>query len=291
MLLNEDITVLRTVQGEYINGVYQSSPRIQLTIKGIITTKVQQNYQRQSEYNISLQGTTLEGFISIVTLEPLKTAETSELSKPDIVVYDNKMYEIISSTGSQRLRALQHYRHVAQYLESLDVGDGEPITGNPFKAGRVDVNKDGVLVGNRPELNFITGDNTNLAINDNNITDSIDIRISALSSGFTEIVFNENVSKLKVITVDGLKADSNNLVQHNKVLGINKSAVNQNFSEKVYFSGELFDTDIIYPIGTNLFLNGENISNIPPQTGFNQYIGKVIKTNTILIEIEQSIIL
>lgn len=115
-LINQDITVLRAVAGSYVNGKFTSSEPIEITVKGVITTKVQQNFQRQLEYDIDLKGSDLDGYISVVTInEPLKTVETSELKRPDIVIFNTKMYEIISSSGIQKIVNSQHYRHVARY--------------------------------------------------------------------------------------------------------------------------------------------------------------------------------
>lgn len=289
-LLNQDITVLRVTESGYnALGEYVVNERQQFTVKGRVTKK-----QGAREHNPELLGRDLQGSINVLTRDtPLKTIDTSELKKADIVVYDGAMYEVVADSGLQKIGTLKHYRYKANLIQVLDDSStSPPISGNPFKAGRIDVYKNSELVANRPNLNFIDSDTISLSINDNNATDSIDIILEATSkNNFTEIVFNEDIEKLKVVTVDGFKANSNNLNHHNKILGISKSDTSQDHSGQVYYSGELFDLDISYPIGTNLFLNSDSISPIAPTIGFIQSLGKIIKPNTILIDIQESYIL
>lgn len=115
-LLDKDITVLRVVSSGLNSLGEYTETREEITVKGRITKK-----QMAREHNPELLGRDLQGNINVLTRdEPLKTIDTSEFKKADIVVHDGAMYEVFSGSGKQELLHIHHYRHVAYFISNFE---------------------------------------------------------------------------------------------------------------------------------------------------------------------------
>ena len=111
-LLDKDIDIIRALTGSYVDGMFSGTEE-EITVKGTITTKNQMALYQSIENDINLNGTDTKGLISVITLEELKTIDTSETKQADIVLYNNQRYKIVSSSGLQQLGNTKHYRHIA----------------------------------------------------------------------------------------------------------------------------------------------------------------------------------
>lgn len=213
-LFNQEITVLRATQGDYVDGLYTSGDRIQLTVKGSITTKNQMALYKNLEYDIELKGSDIQGLISVLTLDTeLKTLKNNPKGKADIVIYNNSMYEVLTQTGLKKSTNIQHYRYIARYLETLDDGVNEPVTGNPFRPNKINISLNSEVVGTQNNINFITSDGIDINIIDNEENNRIDVNFSLEkieNIGESTINFNSfsNESSTTITGQIGLKNTS-----------------------------------------------------------------------------------
>jgi len=103
------------------------------------------------------------------------------------------------------------------------------------------------------------------------------------------IVANEDIPQFQMMTSTGYIADSNNLAHIDRVSGISIKAITNNTSGEVLAYGKITNINWNFTVGSILFLNGTAISQTPPTSGFICQIGKVINSNTILINIKDCI--
>jgi hypothetical protein len=136
----------------------------------------------------------------------------------------------------------------------------------------------------------------------NDITDFIDaIKLGISNSGGggnsnvnilqVETILSENINAYSLVTIDGYKANSNNLSHADKILGIMEQTNTTGNYEMVTTMGEVTNTSWSFPILSKVFLNGTNLSTVPPTTGFVKCIGTTKDSNTIVLDQETSIIL
>lgn len=113
------------------------------------------------------------------------------------------------------------------------------------------------------------------------------------SDTFVIAEFNasENVPAFSVVTSDGYIANSNNIVHKNKLIGINKEAVNLGFVGNATVTGEISNPAWSWVPGDKLYLNGVTISTIAPAVGFSVQIGTASKSDTIVVLLQPSILL
>lgn len=113
--------------------------------------------------------------------------------------------------------------------------------------------------------------------------------VDGAESIITTIVAREPILKYSVVTISGYKADSSNLEHLNKIVGVAIEDIEKDKSGKVLVSGKVVNTAWDFQPNALLYLNGSEISIIPPIDGFLCQIGKAITTNTILVKIETCI--
>lgn len=292
-LLDKDITVLRVTDAGYNSlGEYVVNERQQFTVKGRITKK-----QMAREHNPELLGRDLQGSINVLTREiPLKTVDTSDLKKADIVVHDGVMYEIFLNSGKQELLHIHHYRHVAYLLEAIEDISGTIISGDPFRPNKIEVSENSTVKGTQNEVNFIAGNGIDIDVINDDVNGKVDVILNNTVSGgsgntFAEIVMNEDIEAFKVVLGNGYKANSNNIGHRNRVVGVTVESINNTFSGNYAYTGTIQNSLWNWIVGEKVFLNGENLSQTAPNTGFVISLGKATKTNEILIEISDSILL
>ena len=129
-----------------------------------------------------------------------------------------------------------------------------------------------------------SGDMTKIVYDSNNngVVDSSE-------SIILTIVANESIPQFQLMTSTGYIADSSNLAHINRVSGISINAITQNTSGEVLAYGKITNTNWNFTTGNILFLNGTAISETAPTSGFICQIGKVVNSNTILIDIKDCI--
>lgn len=286
-------TILRAQAGAFVKGRYGSVTRVEIPDTGNIQPAKEDQITTEQDYN--LKSLTKTGCVDIFNGRELFSDETSTLSKADVIVFAGKMYKVISSSGERTLAGRARYKSEAEFLEVLDDGDGEPVVGDPYQAGRVEVSKSGDLVGKQPEINFIEGPNILINITEDSENSRIDITLSVDGSlpeaAGLEIVSAEDLLRLNIATTDGFKADSANVNHRNKLLGIMTENVDSGFSGTCQTSGELVDSSWNFTPGTVLFLNGTSLSIVPPSTGFSCEIARVIEPTKIFVLIKDSLLL
>ena len=106
-----------------------------------------------------------------------------------------------------------------------------------------------------------------------------------------EVVASENLPIYRLITSDGYLADSNNIFHRVKIAGITLEVINTGFSGKVLVSGEVINNSWNFTPNSDVFLNGTNLSNTVPSTGFSINLGVTKNSNTLILNIKNSILL
>ena len=105
------------------------------------------------------------------------------------------------------------------------------------------------------------------------------------------IVALEIIPIYQIMTATGYIANSSN-ISHSKIIaGISTQDILSNHSGSVLSAGIVTNSNWNWNTGDVLYLNGTEISKIPPDTGFIVEIGSAISSETILVSIKQSILL
>lgn len=108
---------------------------------------------------------------------------------------------------------------------------------------------------------------------------------------YVDYIATEIISKFDVVTADGKVANSSLYNQRNKIIGISITDTNIGFAGQAIGYGEIQNSAWTWLIGDKIFLNGTALSTTPASSGFSVLIGVAIKTDTIKIEIQPSILL
>lgn len=104
----------------------------------------------------------------------------------------------------------------------------------------------------------------------------------------------ENLSAYRPITICGFHADSNNPAHRGKVCGIATDAATTGFNCDVQPEGTIQNPAWTWTPGDPIFIRGTQLSNLAPtpaESKWSQKIGTAIKTDTILIEISDPVLL
>ncbi len=110
------------------------------------------------------------------------------------------------------------------------------------------------------------------------------------SGNITTITATEDILAYDLITSDGKKADSGNIAHKDKIIGIALADISNGFSGDVQLFGELENSNWNWSVGY-LFLNGTSISQTAPETGFSKIIGFIKNNITIIIDLQESILI
>jgi hypothetical protein len=106
-----------------------------------------------------------------------------------------------------------------------------------------------------------------------------------------EYVATEDITAFDLVTVNGAKADSNNLTHRNKVLGMSTTTTLTGFTGNCVTYGEVINPAWTWVIGDILYLNGLVLSTTPPIIGFSQEIAKALTPTIILIDLNEAILI
>jgi hypothetical protein len=110
-------------------------------------------------------------------------------------------------------------------------------------------------------------------------------------STVVSVVAQENLVKYDVVTGDGKKADSGNLLHRNKLVGLATQNILSGFSGEVQCGGSLQNPAWTWTTGDRIYLNGTTLSTTAPDSGFLTQVGVAVGSDTINIEIQPSILL
>lgn len=106
-----------------------------------------------------------------------------------------------------------------------------------------------------------------------------------------EYVATADILAFQLVTVNGEVADSNNLAHRNKVLGMSTTNTLNGFTGNAVTYGEVTNPAWTWNVGDIIFLDGTNLLTNPPNTGWVQEIGKATQPDTILIDLNEGILL
>jgi hypothetical protein len=110
-------------------------------------------------------------------------------------------------------------------------------------------------------------------------------------STVVSVVAGEALAKYDVVTGDGKKADSGNLLHRNKLVGLATQNILSGFSGEVQCGGSLQNPAWTWVVGDRIYLNGTTLSTTAPDSGFLTQVGVAVGSDTINIEIQPSILL
>jgi hypothetical protein len=122
--------ILRAEEGSYVDGEYISGDRVQVEITGNIQPN-KPAFQLITD-NAALMAGDKDSSIKIFSVQPLYNIENSPSKKADVVIFDNKMWEVRTTSGLRQGIGLRHYHSTAEYIERIDDGNGLPIIGDPL---------------------------------------------------------------------------------------------------------------------------------------------------------------
>lgn len=111
------------------------------------------------------------------------------------------------------------------------------------------------------------------------------------SAANASIVATENIPAFVAVTTSGKIADSGNLAHLGKVVGISTAAIANGFSGDVQFIGEMVNALWAWTAGDSIFVNGAGLSSIAPSTGWSKKMGTAKNATTIIIEMEDTVLL
>ncbi len=106
-----------------------------------------------------------------------------------------------------------------------------------------------------------------------------------------EIVAQENIAVLSVVTTDGKKASSDILSHNNKIAGIAVAAIANAASGMVISFGEITNQGWNWQKGDRIYLNGFVLSNAGPAAGFSVQVASALEATKLLVNIQPSILL
>jgi len=116
--------------------------------------------------------------------------------------------------------------------------------------------------------------------------------MNSSGSSLNTIVAAENIPANSPITSQGKVADSSALSAFQKVIGITKDSILSGFSGRFVSTGRIVkNSGWNWISGQVIFLNGTALSPTPPSSGFIQKIGAACAADSILLEINEPILI
>jgi len=101
----------------------------------------------------------------------------------------------------------------------------------------------------------------------------------------------DTITAYDVVTSTGKVADSSTLSHRGKIIGIAKASVSSGFIGVARGIGSITNASWSWTIGDKIFLNGTSLSTTAPSSGFSQFIGTAIASDTIDIQLGIPILL
>jgi hypothetical protein len=112
-VFRKDLTVYRTGEGKYINGLWEDGATSSFTIKASIQATDAEIMQTLPEGERTKESYTL------FTGNSLKTSEVNK-SKPDVVIIEGERYQVIRVTAHQNLKYPTAHYEVLVTKENID---------------------------------------------------------------------------------------------------------------------------------------------------------------------------
>lgn len=116
--------------------------------------------------------------------------------------------------------------------------------------------------------------------------------ITSTSDVEVDFVAAEDIAQYKLVTSQGVKADTADYNTRNKIIGFATTSVGNGFPGKALTLGKLQNVAWSWTPGDRIFasINGD-VSNAAPSSTYVQMVGTAITTDTIDVLIQQSILL
>jgi hypothetical protein len=111
------------------------------------------------------------------------------------------------------------------------------------------------------------------------------------SAANASIVATENIPAFVAVTTSGKIADSGNLAHLGKVVGISTAVIANGFSGDIQFIGEIINPLWAWTAGDSIFVNGAGLSSIAPSTGWSKKMGTAKNATTVIIDMEDTVLL
>lgn len=99
-----------------------------------------------------------------------------------------------------------------------------------------------------------------------------------------------SITAFKVVTSTGQIADSDAVLQRNKIIGISTTNVLSGFTGKAKGFGSIINPAWMWSIGDKIYLNGTSLSTTAPSTGYSQLIGTATASDTIDVKLGEPIL-
>lgn len=109
--------------------------------------------------------------------------------------------------------------------------------------------------------------------------------------GPVTLLASESIPAYQVVTSHGLNANSSTLGHIGRVVGISMGAIASGFTGPIAQSGSLTNPAWSWTPGVLLYLNGTTISATAPSTGFSQKVGVAVTATTMIVEMDDPILL
>lgn len=104
-----------------------------------------------------------------------------------------------------------------------------------------------------------------------------------------DFIATQAIKKYQVVTSKGEVADSNNIQQRDKIIGIAIENVSSGFAGRALQSGRISNPSWSMIKGTIVFLNGSSLSMQNPTSGYSLIIGSAVAPDTINVNLGVSI--
>jgi len=114
---------------------------------------------------------------------------------------------------------------------------------------------------------------------------------AGIATATVNIVATEDIPAFVAVTTSGKIADSGEFAHLGKVVGVAVAAIANGFSGSVQIIGELVNPAWTWASGDSIFVNGAGLSAIAPSTGWSKKMGTAKNATTIIIEMEDTILL
>lgn len=105
------------------------------------------------------------------------------------------------------------------------------------------------------------------------------------------IAMLDTVTAFQAVTGDAHEADSTDVTQAAKVIGVSLQSITAGFSGQIRTIGTLFNPLWTWTKGDRIFLNGITLSTTPPSIGFVKMLGVAIDQFTITLQHNPSVLL
>lgn len=114
--------------------------------------------------------------------------------------------------------------------------------------------------------------------------------LGSIDAIIVDVYATEVILKYQVITSDGRVADSNDLINLNNTIGIAVQDANPGFMCRTQIYGVLENLSWSWSGSGGLYLNGQNITQSYPISGFLKILGHVRTSTTMFVNLEESIL-